>query len=634
MNLLAPFFLIGALAAAVPIVLHLLKRQPEERVRFSAVHLLTQAPVEHSSRRRLRELLLLALRVGALLLLAFAFARPFLASNLATSGATTVVALDTSLSLSAPGQFEKARTLAKKAIADAPSGNLVAVVTFADGAQVASQPSADRASANAAIDAARPAAGATRYRAALNAAVDLMRGRPGAIVVVTDLQETGWDVGDRVTVPDAVTVDVADVGAPPANLAVASVRASADRVLATIRNAGTESQLVRVRLNAHDGADSSSSTRVAGETTVTVGGSSTATTSFAVPEARWVSVSVDDKTGPAADNARYLVLDRASKPTVLVISTAGDLAREAFYLEQALLAAGGDGRAYAVEGAAAGELATWDQAKLDAYVSIILTSTRALEHHGRELLTAYLRRGGGLIVAAGLEVDGDVLQEVLAGPRLSLVSPSASAPGARVTHTWGASDVRHPVVRAFGSTSGALGLVQFQRVAVLRTADCPVLARFTSGEPALVDCASGEGHALVLASDLDNRGNDFPLHATFVPFLHESVRYLTNGQQQASDYVPADVPAGVPATPGVAPLPGGAAAARLVAVNVDPSETDPGRLTADEFKGAVVTMGGGAQAGARLQAQETEERQHIWQYVLAVMLVMMAVESWVAARAA
>ena len=118
-----------------------------------------------------------------------------------------------------------------------------------------------------------------------------------------------------------------------------------------------------------------------------------------------------------------------------------------------------------------------------------------------------------------------------------------------------------------------------------------------------------------------------------MPFLHESVRYLTGGQQRASEYVVADVPAGVPPVPGVAPLPGGGAA-RLVAVNVDPSEADGGRLTADEFAGAVVTLGGGAQAGARLQARETEERQHIWQYVLAAMLVMMAVESWVAARTA
>ena len=47
-------YLVGALlAAAVPIVLHLLKREPEARVKFSAVRLLRRAPVEliarHSS---------------------------------------------------------------------------------------------------------------------------------------------------------------------------------------------------------------------------------------------------------------------------------------------------------------------------------------------------------------------------------------------------------------------------------------------------------------------------------------------------------------------------------------------------------------------------------------------------------
>ena len=91
MAFLSPLFLLGGLAVAIPIVLHLLKREPENRVRFSAVHLLRRAPVEHSSRRRLRELLLLALRVAALLLLALAFARPFLASGAAASSSTTVM---------------------------------------------------------------------------------------------------------------------------------------------------------------------------------------------------------------------------------------------------------------------------------------------------------------------------------------------------------------------------------------------------------------------------------------------------------------------------------------------------------------------------------------------------------------
>lgn len=631
MGFLSPLFLFGALAASVPIVLHLLKREPETRVRFSAVHLLRRAPVEHSSRRRLRELLLLALRVAALLLLALAFARPFFSSDVAASGGTTIVALDTSLSLSAPGQFEKARQLAKQAIDDAGRGSVVGVVTFADSAQVASQPSTDHARANAAIDAAMPGAGGTRYRAALNAAVDLLRGRPGTIVVVTDLQETGWDSGEQATVPETAQVKVADVGAPPPNLAVTAARIAGDRIVASLRNTGSETTTARVHLEAGDGAGAAA--RAVTESAVPVGAGQTATVSFALPAGRWASVRVDDEAGAGGDNARYLVLDATSQPAVLVVTTSGDLARDAFYLEQALAAAADDGRAYAVRGVAARDLASWDQERLDAHTSVVLLSTRALEHHGRELLTAYLKKGGGMIVGAGPDVDGDVLQEVLAGPRISIVNPDVTSRGARTARTWAAADVRHPVVRAFGPTQAALGLVQFQRVSVVRTDDCAVLARFTTSEPALVDCASGEGHALIVASDLDNRGNDFPLHATFVPFVHESVRYLSGDDRQAAEYLVGEVPDGVPSVPGVAAA-GGRPASNLVAVNVDPAETDPGRLTTDEFLGAVATAGSGAQAGARLQAEEQEDRQHIWQYVLAVMLLALLAETWVAARVA
>ena len=121
-SFLSPLFLAGAAAAAIPLVLHLLKREPEPRVMFAAVKLLKQAPVEYTEKRHLRELLLLALRIATLILLALAFARPFFASGaaLASSG-VTLVAVDTSASLSAPGQFDRARRLAKDAIAGAPA---------------------------------------------------------------------------------------------------------------------------------------------------------------------------------------------------------------------------------------------------------------------------------------------------------------------------------------------------------------------------------------------------------------------------------------------------------------------------------------------------------------------------------
>ena len=234
LSFLSPLFLAGASAAAIPIVLHLLKREPEPRVKFAAVRLLKHAPVEHSARHRLRELLLLALRIATLVLLALAFARPFFASGEALgSSGVTVIALDTSYSMSASGQFARARELANAAVGRVPARDLVGVVTFSDAADLVAAPSGDRALARSAIERATPGFGATRYRAGLNAAAQMLGGRRGTIVVVTDLQENGWDAGDRVSVPEGAQIVVADVGTPAGNLAVTAVRPQPDGSAAT-----------------------------------------------------------------------------------------------------------------------------------------------------------------------------------------------------------------------------------------------------------------------------------------------------------------------------------------------------------------------------------------------------------------
>ena len=633
MSFLAPLFLAGALAAAIPIVLHLLKREPEAQVKFSAVKLLRSAPVEHAHKRYLRELLLLALRVSALLLLAFAFARPFLTSGAsAASSGTTVVALDTSLSMSAPGQFEKARQLARQAIGRA-GGNLVAVVTFADVARVASEPSGDRSAAIAAVDAARPGASSTSYRAALNAAANLLHGRRGTIVVVTDLQASGWDAGDRASVPASARIEIADVGAPPENLAVTAARAVGDRLVASIRNTGAQAREARVNLSVSTGPDTGSSTTKVAETTIPVGAQQSAELTFAMPRGRWAAVSVDDRQGVAADNARYLVLDNASRPTVLLVTATGDVSREAFYVEQALVAAGSDGRGYEVEGVGGADLQKWDQGRLDAHTAVVLLSTRGLDHHGRSLMAEYTRKGGGILIAGGAEVDGEVVSEALGGLKVGMLNSSAGVSAAGGVRTLALADVRHPVFHTLGGRS-SLGLVKFRRVTTIRAAECPALARFTTGEAALVDCEPGEGRVLVLASDLDNQWNDFPLHATFVPFVHEAMQYLSGGRR-SSDYLVAHVPAGVPPVPGIAPfasVPG--AVPRLVAVNVDPVESDASRLTVEEFQTAVTRLKDVAVAEQGVEARQQEESQHLWQYGLALMIAMLIVESAVATRTA
>jgi Aerotolerance regulator N-terminal/von Willebrand factor type A domain len=626
-SFLSPLFLAGAAAAAVPILLHLLKREPETRVKFAAVKLIKQAPVEHTDRRRLRELLLLALRVTALVLLALAFARPFFATGAAVgSTGVTVVALDTSYSLSAPGRFERARQLAKDAVAKAPAGDLVGVVTFADEAEIVAKPGVDRTLADDAIQQASAGFGATRYRTALSAAAQHLAGRHGTVVVVTDLQENGWDAGDRASVPEGTTIRVADVGAMPPNLAVTSVRPLPDRVVATVRNAGPRARDARVHLRI-DG-------RPAGDATVSLGADQSAEATFAgAPRGSSAAVSVDDPDGIEADNVRYAVIGGTGKPSVLVVTGSGDVNRDAFYVQHALAAGTPADSAFQIASAGAADLSGWTEDRLTPHAAVLLLSTRGLERRGRELLSAYAQHGGGIFIAAGPDVDGDVVGDVLgAGSTLRIATVEGARPAPRALAP---ADGRHPVFRAFAGNPASLGLVTFQNAARIGGSACQTLARFTTGDTALIECPAGDGHALVLASDLDNRWNDFPLHATFVPFVHEVVRYLASARAHAVDYLIADAPAGVRRVPGVVTLTGAAQAAggaRMIAVNVDPRETDPARLSADEFQSVVMRLKDAGEIGTRGEAKEQEDEQHLWRYALAAMAVLLAAEGVLAAR--
>ncbi|HZT75205.1 MAG TPA: BatA domain-containing protein [Vicinamibacterales bacterium] len=624
MSFLAPLFLVGAAAAAVPIVLHLLKRDPDVRVKFAAVRLLKQAPVEDTERHHLRELLLLALRVAALVLLAIAFARPFLPKRAAAaSSRVTVVALDTSYSLDAPGRFERAKALAASAIDRAPAGDLVGVVTFADEATIAARPSGDRVLAHAAVRDASVGFGSTRYRAALATAAQALGGRAGTIVLVTDLQESGWDAGDRAIVPEGASIEIADVGAMPPNLAVTSVRAAGDRVVATIRNAASTARDARVHLTV-DG-------RPAGDATAALGPNQSGDVSFARASGRAAAVSVDDPAGIQADNTRYALVESAAAAPVAVVTGSGDLSGEAFYLQHALAAGGA--RGYRPVGLSGATLSTLAAGGLNEYAAIVLVSTRGLERRGRELIADYVRSGGGLVLAVGPEIDADLVADVLGGDATLRVSPVAPV-SAGPARAFAPADVRHPVFQPFASNAAALGLVRFRQAARVEGRACQTIARFTTGDAAMLDCAAGDGRALVLASDLNDRWNDFPLHATFVPFVQEAVRYAGSAREQASEYSVADAPKGVARRPGVVAIADARAGAvpRAVAINVDPRESDPARLSADEFQSAITRMKDAGSSEVRGEARQQEDRQHLWQYAIALMAIALVAEGLLAAR--
>ncbi len=99
MGFLAPSLLLLGAAVVVPIVLHLFQRHQGPRVVFPALRYLRRAETEHARRIRLRQWLLMLLRIAVVLVLTMAAARPFLRAAGAGHEPTAVaIILDNSMS--------------------------------------------------------------------------------------------------------------------------------------------------------------------------------------------------------------------------------------------------------------------------------------------------------------------------------------------------------------------------------------------------------------------------------------------------------------------------------------------------------------------------------------------------------
>ncbi len=612
MNFLFPAFLLGALAVAVPIALHLLRRDVAPEVPFSAVRLLQRSPIERSRKRRLRDLLLLAARIAALLLLALAFARPYVVGAAAGTSELRLVAIDRSFSMDAPGRFERAAQLARAAIGEAAPGDRVAVLAFDDRADLIASPGS-AAAARAALDGVRAGAGGTRYAAVLARAVETAGTAPARLVIVSDLQRSGWEEDRRAVVPASLRVELRDAGVAPPNVAVADVRLETDRVVAAIRNSGPPrtGQVTITR----DGQ------RVAGAAyAVGPDGAVDVSIPYRAPQHGSIAVSVDDPGGLVADNTRYVLLERAPRTSVVVVTSTG-AADSDFYLGRALSAASGQDQTdagFETRTASGANLSAMTGDDLARCSAVVLLSTRGVDRRARENLRAIVERGGGLLVAAGPDVEPSVLSAVFDW-KPALTGIGQAQPGVTLAVT----DLRHPIFRPFGSLAANLGQVRFDHAWLVRPDGWDVAARFTDGSPALLERGAGRGRVVLFASDVDRRWNDFPLNPAFVPFAVEAVRYVAGAHEAGTDYVVSRAPAGAPPEPGVHHVrPGN----RAIVVNVDPRESDPVRLTADEF-GAMLDRVEVPGTRTDVRAREVEGTQGYWRYGLLLMMAALVAES-------
>ena len=608
MSFLYPAFLIGALAVAIPIALHLLRRDAAPEVPFTAVRLLRGAPVERSRRRRIRDLLLLAARIAALLLLAAAFARPYVAGS--AGGGTTVVAIDRSLSMSGPEQFARALELARAAVDDAPSSHLIVAVAFDERADTLAAPGS-RADARAALEGLEPGFGATRYSRLAETIAGLPPGPGGTLMIVTDLQRAGWSDTGAVTLPPGWRVEVRDAGRPPGNLAVTAVAAEPDRVVATVRSSWEDAREGTLAV-LHDGREIAAS-----RFTADAGSTTDIAVALETPSTGALAVRLDDPGGLAGDDTRFHLLGGV-RSRVLIVAPDVAAGQPAFYVAQALETPPGAG-GFDVEVASGAAVSKLPAGSLAERAVILLTSTRGLDRRAREAMVRWTRDGGGLWLAAAPNLEGGVLSTMFDW-RPELSPAEVERPGI----SFAATDPRHPIFRPFGPLLANLGRVRIHRAWRVGPEGWTVLARFSDGSPALLERGEGAGRVVLFATDLNRAWNDFPLHPSFVPFAIETARHAAGNEMPETDRLVGEAPPGLPARPGVYPA---GPAQRQVALNVDPRESEADTLDMDEFAGRFTAADPPAGPAARLQTQQIEALQGYWRYGVMLLLAVLVVES-------
>jgi hypothetical protein len=247
---LSPLWLAAALGVvALTIAVHALARTRARRVVFPGQRFLQE--VAHGARRRSRprNLLLLALRALMLASLALAFGQPgWATSSRRSMPGDVVIVVDASASMSrlvhGRSLFDRAKQRALRMLDDAATdGASVGVVIAAVEARSLLPVTTNNV---AALREQLRALGVTGERAGLAQAIDAARalpalepGAPRRIVVVSDMQASGFDEASLESFPDVEWIDVGE-GAATTSLAIVGmtatpeVAAPGERVVVTV----------------------------------------------------------------------------------------------------------------------------------------------------------------------------------------------------------------------------------------------------------------------------------------------------------------------------------------------------------------------------------------------------------------
>lgn len=695
MSFLAPLFLAGAAAIALPILFHLIRRTTRERMPFSSLMFLRPSPPRVTRRSRLENILLLLLRCLVLCLLALGFARPFFqrpmpAQPHADAGRRIVVLVDTSASMQRGGLWDEAREKAERRLRAGGLNDSFAVFTFDRQPRAllsfeewTTLPAGDRvAVAGQRLATARPGSSSTHLGRALVTAAELLQeqnptgaenkpGGGGEIVVISDFQDGSrldglqgfdWPRGVEVVLDPVKARRKTNAGLQvlPDLDETAQPQSEARPRLRVSNSAESEREQFRVGWMP---GNSSSFLGPPLDVYVPPGQSRVfeAPAPPAGAPAERLALTGDDEP---FDNVAFVAPPRRERTRVLFLGddSGADHTRSLYYLRRAFL----ETRSQEVQILQRSNHVAIAPADLDPVH--LFVSVDSLPADRAKLLRERLSAGGIGLYA---------LSSAAASPTLAALVGVDSIAVTEATPTGyamlGQIDFTHPVFAAFAdprfSDFTKIHFWKHRRVETNQIPGARVLARFDSEDPALLQIPVGRGTLFVLTAGWIPADSQLALSSKFVPWLYSLLEMGGGFRTRVTQHVVGDeLDAGTGSTntatrlrkpdgsrqslspdrprfplldsPGVYALESQQSTQRF-AVNLDPAESLTTPLPAENLerlglptRRTITSQDKRTEEKLRhLQAAELESRQKLWRWLLAAALAALVVETWAAGRA-
>jgi len=692
MSFLAPLFLVGAMAIGLPIVFHLIRRTTRERKVFSSLMFLMPSPPRLVQRNRIEHLLLLLLRCAVICLFALGFARPFLKRPVVPSAGLSakriLIMVDASASMHRANLWSDALDKAKAVLRETTPMDQVALYLFDNHLRPLftfdewnASPAGDRAALLLRkFTESSPGWGSTRLGTALIQAAEILTdsadkhlSAQGRIELITDLH-----AGSRIEPLEGYDwpkgVQVATEILKPRSLNNASIQLVPEGDDASGKAAST----VRVRVTNAAGAK---------QEQFKVGWALAGQSRFAakpndlyVPagQSRVVAVPSLASAGPLNsirlegddeefDNVVFAIPPESVRLNVVYLGNelATDSRRALYFLKRAFQET--THQTVQVNPHKPGEVIPAEEAQASPLFVVTAPLASGIADAMRERASV-----GKTVLVAALTPDlKPTLSRLLAVEDLTCeeVHPASYA-------LLGEMDFRHPIFAPFADPRFSdFTKIHFWKYVRLNAAAIPsarVLARFDSGDPALVEVPVGSGKVLILTSGWQPEFSQLALSSKFVPLLYSILE--TSGAPEAppaqywvGETVPINQAQIVPPPsstqvarpdgtqvnvsegvtnftrtelPGVYTVSTGGNNTRFV-VNLDPAESSTSTVPPDELERLGVPVFHPKEVRAteeerktRLQIAELENRQKLWRWCIVGALVVLLLESWLAGRGA